>query len=173
MKTGPIDSPDQIIKQYLLGQLSDSDKENLEHEYLVEAAALHKVEMGEDELIDEYLDKQLSPDERQSFLQIFLTTKDREEKLRLAKALRGRVRKNAGGLERMSRRLRIPTGRLVRLGQGSHSGLAGLNCRTWLALDPPELAGAKPACREGNLGRTGKRAQGTAGPGRCRKHPTG
>ena len=119
MKTGPIDSPDQIIKQYLLGQLSDSDKENLEHEYLVEAAALHKVEMGEDELIDEYLDKQLSPDERQSFLQIFLTTKDREEKLRLAKALRGRVRKNAGGLERMSRRLRIPTGRLVRLGQGA------------------------------------------------------
>ena len=119
MKTGPMDNPDQIIKQYLLGQLSDSDKENLEHEYFVEAVALRKVEMGEDELIDEYLDKQLSPDERQSFLQIFLTTKDREEKLRLAKALREKVRKNAGGLGRMSRRLRIPSALLVRLGLGA------------------------------------------------------
>ena len=119
MKTGPMDNSDQIIKQYLLGQLSDSDQENLEHEYFVEAVALRKVEMGEDELIDEYLDKQLSPDERQSFLQIFLTTKDREEKLRLAKALREKVRKNAGGLGRMSRRLRIPSALLVRLGLGA------------------------------------------------------
>ena len=167
MKTGPMDNPDQIIKQYLLGQLSDSDKENLEHEYFVEAVALRKVEMGEDELIDEYLDKQLSPDERQSFLQIFLTTKDREEKLRLAKALREKVRKNAGGPGTdvpQAQNTKRPPGAS---GSRSHSGLADSNCGTWLALDPRDLAGAKPAFREEDLGGTGKRAPGSAGPGRC------
>ena len=68
------------IRRYLLGRLSDSDKESLEHKYFAQPKELRAVEMGEDELIDEYLDQQLSQDESQSFEQVFLSTKDRKEK---------------------------------------------------------------------------------------------
>ena len=104
-----MERPEKIIKRYLLGQLSDSDKETLEHDYFAKPEVLRKVEMGEDELIDEYLEKRLSQDDRQSFQRVFLTTKDREEKLRLAKALGERVWKSAGLQARMSRRLNVPS----------------------------------------------------------------
>ncbi len=107
MRTSPMES-EKIIRRYLLGQLSDSDKETLEHEYLVKPAMLRKVEMGEDELIDEYLEKRLSEDDRRSFLQVFLTTREREEKLHLARALAERVSKRTGLRARMSRKLNVP-----------------------------------------------------------------
>ena len=103
-----MENSEEIIRRYLLGQLADSDKEALEHDYFVKPGVLRQVEAGEDELIDDYLEKRLSQDDRQGFEQVFLTTKEREEKLRLAKALGERVWKSAGLQARMSRRLNVP-----------------------------------------------------------------
>ena len=82
------------VRRYLLKQLSGEEQSALEERLLTEDEPssdddlFTEVEIVEDELINEYLAHELSQDERKRFEEHFLTTPEREAKLRTAQAMK-------------------------------------------------------------------------------------
>ena len=75
------------VRQYLLGNLSESARERLERRVLDETGVNDEVQAKEDELIDQYLGGKLNAEERKRFESFFLLPKERQQKLRFAKTL--------------------------------------------------------------------------------------
>lgn len=75
------------IRKYLLGQLDDDRKQEVEERLLGEDAFFEELEIAEDELIDEYLAAQLTPPDHESFEKYFLATPQRQQSLRFAQAI--------------------------------------------------------------------------------------
>lgn len=82
------DLQQSAVRRYLLKQLSGDEQSELEERLLTEDDPFTEVEIVEDELIDEYLAHKLSPEERERFEEHFLTTPERELKLRSAQAIK-------------------------------------------------------------------------------------
>ena len=77
-----------FVKRYLLQQLTDAERQQIELQLLGDDDFFKEVEIVEDELIDEYLANELSRDERSAFEEHFLSTPERNSKLRSAEALK-------------------------------------------------------------------------------------
>src|SRR2546422_871276 len=75
------------IKKYLLGQLAGADLEEIEQRVLTDDEFYEEVQIMEDELVDEYVNAELSPDERRLFEKNFLADPESRHKLRLGRAL--------------------------------------------------------------------------------------
>src|SRR5437016_12780066 len=75
------------IKKYLLGQLAGADLEEIERWVLTDDDFHEEVQIMEDELVDEYVNMELSPDERRLFEKNFLADPESRKKLRLGRAL--------------------------------------------------------------------------------------
>jgi len=75
------------IKQYLLGTLSQAARRRVEERLLTEESFFEEVLLGEDELIDQYINGTLSDESRDEFEQHFLSTPERQRKLRFGRAL--------------------------------------------------------------------------------------
>lgn len=91
-----LSTEDLRMRQFLLGELSEKDREELEQLVLLEAGLRDKLIMAEDDLIEEYLEGSLDGDERERFLRQFLSIPHQRNKLRIAKSLRRFVRSQAG-----------------------------------------------------------------------------
>jgi hypothetical protein len=77
------------IRSYLLGTLSDDDQRRFEERLLTEDDSLDELIVGEEDLIDDYVNDDLPVDARLRFEQHFLCTPARQEMLRFATALGG------------------------------------------------------------------------------------
>jgi tetratricopeptide (TPR) repeat protein len=75
-------------KRYLLKQLTAAEQQDVELRLLSDDGFAAEVEIAEDELIDEYLDQELSQAERVHFEQNFLITPERHSKLISAQAFK-------------------------------------------------------------------------------------
>src|SRR6266571_2167328 len=75
------------IKKYLLGQLAGEDLEQIEQRVLTDDEFYEEVQIMEDELVDEYVNSELSADERPLFERNFLADPESRNKLRLGRAL--------------------------------------------------------------------------------------
>jgi len=75
-------------KRYLLKQLTAAEQQDVELRLLSDDGFAAEVEMAEDELIDAYLDHELSQEERVHFKQNFLITPERHSKLISAQAFK-------------------------------------------------------------------------------------
>ena len=75
-------------KRYLLKQLTVAEQQDVELRLLSDDGFAAEVEMAEDELIDAYLDHELSQEERVHFKQNFLITPERHSKLISAQAFK-------------------------------------------------------------------------------------
>src|SRR5438477_2742947 len=75
------------IKKYLLGQLAGADLAEIERRLLTDDEFYEEVQVMEDELVDEYINAELSPDERRLFEKNFLADPESRNKLRLGRAL--------------------------------------------------------------------------------------
>jgi hypothetical protein len=79
---------DQItIKQYLLGQLADTNLDQFEQRLFTDDDLFDELLATEDELIVASLAGELSPAEKECFAKYFLITPERQQKLRFRKAL--------------------------------------------------------------------------------------
>lgn len=76
------------VKRYLLKQLTVAEQQDVELRLLSDDGFGAEVEMAEDELIDAYLDQELSREEREHFEQNFLITPERHSKLISAQAFK-------------------------------------------------------------------------------------
>src|SRR5437867_6275105 len=75
------------IKKYLLGQLAGADLAEIERRVLTDDEFYEEVQIMEDELVDEYVNAELGPDERRLFEKNFLADPESRNKLRLGRAL--------------------------------------------------------------------------------------
>src|SRR5215475_5768152 len=86
---GDYRSEDTMIREYLLGRLDNAPEvaERLAERMLTETELSELVDVIEDEIIEEYLEGQLEPADRQAIEKHFLRPPERREKLRLARIL--------------------------------------------------------------------------------------
>jgi hypothetical protein len=81
------DAKEQIIlRQYLLGELSEESRRQVEERLLTDTDSLEELEMMEEELIDQYLSSSLPAPEHEEFEAHFLATPERRRKLSFARA---------------------------------------------------------------------------------------
>lgn len=76
-----------VIRRYLLNQLSESERNDFELRLLTEEPLSEELEIVEDELIDDYRTQQLSPADRSKFDEVFRSTPERERKIQASDAL--------------------------------------------------------------------------------------
>lgn len=86
---------DLRMRQFLLGDLGEKEREELEQLVLIEGSTRDKLLMAEDDLIEEYLEGSLKAGEREKFLRQFLSIPHQRNKLRIAKSLRRFARDEA------------------------------------------------------------------------------
>jgi hypothetical protein len=75
------------LKSYLLGTLSEPERTAIDRGILTNEENFEQLLLAEDDLINDYLQNNLSALERQYFEQCFLTDPERRQKLQLARAL--------------------------------------------------------------------------------------
>lgn len=76
------------LKPYLLGTASEAERAAIDRSLLTDNQTLDEVSLAEDELIEAYLRQELLPTEQIQFERFFLADPERQQKLRLARALR-------------------------------------------------------------------------------------
>src|SRR3712207_528087 len=86
----------ELHRLYLLGELDPEARERVEERLMLDAEAYEELMIAEDELIDRYLGGRLDERERESFLQHFLLTPGRRQKLDFARTFRAYVADHAG-----------------------------------------------------------------------------
>src|SRR5215470_14935770 len=74
-------------RRFLLGQLQESEQIAIEDRLLMDDAYFERLEMIEDELIDDYVSGTMPQPEREAFSAHFLATPERNKKLKVALAL--------------------------------------------------------------------------------------
>lgn len=79
------------IKGYLLKQIPEEDESQVEARLLTDRGFYEELSIVEDELIDQYLAGSLSVSDRRSFESHFVSSSERQQKIRFARALRKRV----------------------------------------------------------------------------------
>lgn len=77
------------LRLYLLGRLNDDERTGIEQRLWTDEAFADRVQLAESQLIDDYVTGGLDDAEREGFTKSFLTTEARQQKLRVATALRG------------------------------------------------------------------------------------
>jgi len=107
-----IDSQEDLIKRYLLGELSAAEQTALEDEYFGDEFKYDRLSKAEDELLDRYARGSLSEADRELFERSYLTNPRRRRHVMFAKALARVVDENltarraapqASGRERIER----------------------------------------------------------------------
>ena len=90
------DRQTEVMRQYLLGALSEAEQAALEARYLGDDDAFEEMVRVEHQLVDSYVQGRLPPSERTQFEQHYLAHPDRRERVQFASALqkksRGRTR---------------------------------------------------------------------------------
>ena len=79
---------DKELRSYLLGNLADAPREEIEDTLLVSDEGLLRLEMAEEDLIEDFLDGQLDVEQTALFQSQFLCTSARKEKLAYLQAIR-------------------------------------------------------------------------------------
>jgi hypothetical protein len=85
MKEEPVS--DALLRQFLLGQVDDQERQRLESMFVTGALSEERVMAAEQHLIDDYLDDSLTPVDRQRFLAQYGETPAEQRKLRIAKSI--------------------------------------------------------------------------------------
>src|SRR5215217_7767198 len=85
----------KTLKQYLLGQLTNEQQRAVVDErLLLDDDSFEELQLVKEDLIDQYLNEELTGHERKAFETHFLTTAERREDLRQAQALARYAKKN-------------------------------------------------------------------------------
>lgn len=87
--------PNQF-RRYVLGALSEDECAAIEREYFDSSDALDAVRAAEDDLVDDYVLDQLSPEEREWFERHYLSTPCHRRRVAVARALRTAASAAAG-----------------------------------------------------------------------------
>jgi len=172
-----IDSQEDLIKCYLLGELSEAEQTAFEDEYFIDPSEYDRFCKAEDELLDRYPRGALSEADRERFERSYLTNPQRRRRVMFAKALaqvvdenraakraapqtagRERIERPDTGLSWLSHLARLPRG--LRLALSTAAALLILLGGTWLVIETSRLrARLAEALREGEERRLQEQTQ--------------
>lgn len=76
-----------VIRQYLLGELGEEERERFEERFITDREFKEQVLMAEDDLVESYLNDELSQEESRRFRTHFLSTPQQVQKLQIAQAM--------------------------------------------------------------------------------------
>ena len=79
------------LTRYLLGEVSERERERLEEEYFADDDAFEQMLVAEDELVDAYASGELPAEERRRFEESFLNSPRGRERVRFARSLAAAV----------------------------------------------------------------------------------
>jgi hypothetical protein len=80
-------SSDRVMIRYLLGDLSKEEMAQLEDEYLADDDTFERLLSVEDDLIDAYVRKELTPHDQGQFERFYLSSPRRKDRVEFARAL--------------------------------------------------------------------------------------
>ena len=78
---------DALLRQFLLGQVDDQERQRLESMFVTGALSRERVMAAEQHLLDDFLDDSLTPADRERFLAQYGETPAGQRKLRIAKSI--------------------------------------------------------------------------------------
>jgi len=90
---------DLLLKRFLLGELPEGERGEVEERLFSDPEYFRLFRAAEEELTDEYIYGDLDAAERERFERYFLTTPERRESLRVARALKQYIARNAPAAE--------------------------------------------------------------------------
>ena len=124
-----------LIRRFLLGKLDQEERQLVEESFVTDAETREQILMAEDDLVEEYLDDSLSPDDRSQFLQHYLCAPRQRRKLRIAESLRAQAVNTANESVSAST-LELPAGRERRVSDEKRSSRFKLGWHNSLILLP-------------------------------------
>lgn len=86
MKEEPM--TDALVREFLLGKLADEKRERIENLFLTDPQIRERVLSLEDELIEEYLEDNLTEADKERFLTRYAQTDEQRRKLRITKSIK-------------------------------------------------------------------------------------
>jgi hypothetical protein len=86
-----VNDSDDVMRRYLLGELSEPERVALESRYFADQRAFDRLERFEQELIDKYARGRLPGETRARFEAAYLSNPNRRERLRFGEALAARI----------------------------------------------------------------------------------
>jgi hypothetical protein len=101
---------ERLIRQYLLGELSEEKQARVQDRLLCDRQFFDRLVVEENELMDDYLRGALTRQSEEKFKSYFLASPERRQKLRFAKALKKRISEEAPSMpciEESPRRKRL------------------------------------------------------------------
>ncbi len=78
---------DALLRQFLLGQVDDQERQRLESMFVTGALSRERVIAAEQHLMDDFLDDSLTPENRERFLAQYGETPAEQRKLRIAQSI--------------------------------------------------------------------------------------
>lgn len=88
---------EHVVRRYLLGEMAEQEREQLERRLLVDADYSALVSVLEEDLIEDYVSSRLEAEDALKFESIFLKTPEGVEQVRLARNLRAYSLKEGSG----------------------------------------------------------------------------
>ena len=84
---------DTRLRRYLLGELSDEEQQQIEERLLIDNDYVEQMLIAEEDLIDDYLNGALSPSQRDTYDKRFPATREGQQKIQTARALKNQLNK--------------------------------------------------------------------------------
>src|SRR5215217_7514660 len=79
---------DALLRQLLLGQVDDQERQRLESMFVTGALSRERVIAAEQHLLDDFLEDSLTPEDRERFLAQYGETPAAQRELRIAKSIK-------------------------------------------------------------------------------------
>jgi hypothetical protein len=79
---------DALLREFLLGKVNDAEREQIEGLFLIDAQARERVLALEQDLIEDYLEDNLTPEDKERFLARYAQTEDQRRELRISKSIK-------------------------------------------------------------------------------------
>jgi hypothetical protein len=95
-----IDHDQETARKYLLGQLADDEQQKFEERLLAEDELVEQLDVTSEELVDEYLAKELTPTESEWFQQHFLASPEGKRSQRFGAALQHYISSHPSELQK-------------------------------------------------------------------------
>ena len=89
---------DALLRQFLLGQVDDQERQRLESMFVTGALSRERVMAAEQHLMDDFLDDSLTPENRERFLAQYGETPAEQRKLRIAQSIHDWAATSANGV---------------------------------------------------------------------------
>jgi len=86
MKPEPV--TDASLREFLLGKLAEQDRERIEDLFLTDSRLKERLLIVEQDLIDDYLTDDLSPEDKERFLSRYAQTEEQRRQLRINRAIK-------------------------------------------------------------------------------------